>query len=314
MKYQKFDYPECYQTDHVQVLDIETLSPAIEDGSFPPWPLHEPVCASVLSQKKFGDDYTFGIETIDFANERAGLHRLFELLDPGATLVTWNGRGFDVPVLQLAASRQLLFEDNALRIAWMAPRWAITHADLAELYGRFGGAGRPSLANVCKALGIDAKTQGSGDSVAAMIADGREQQVFRYCEEDVAITRHGPAAATARSRSVRPHATGPSSAVRSLGHYVHLPEFCEAIGVASKPMPSKDISLAVRHGAWDYVETQVVADVCTIAQGAWRYFLATGSGSGFPDAGDEAVVTALANRFSADAWLAKLARPEQLTA
>ena len=188
MKYQKFDYPECYQTDHVQVLDIETLAPANEDGSFPPWPLHEPVCATVLSQKKFGDDYTFGIETIDFANERAGLRRLFELLDPGATLVTWNGRGFDVPVLQLAASRQLLFEDNALRTAWMAPRWAITHADLAELYGRFGGAGRPSLANVCKALGIDAKTQGSGDSVAAMIADGREQQVFRYCEEDVAIT------------------------------------------------------------------------------------------------------------------------------
>ena len=188
MRYQKFDYPECYQTDHVQVLDIETLAPANEDGSFPPWPLDEPVCASVLSQKKCGDDYTFGIETIDFANERAGLRRLFELLDPGATLVTWNGRGFDVPVLQLAASRQLLFEDNALRTAWMAPRWAITHADLAELYGRFGGAGRPSLANVCKALGIDAKTQGSGDSVAAMIADGREQQVFRYCEEDVAIT------------------------------------------------------------------------------------------------------------------------------
>jgi len=188
MKYQRFDYPECYQTDHVQVLDIETLSPANEDGSFPPWPLHEPVCCSVLSQKKIGDDYAFGIETIDFANERAGLRRLFELLDPGATLVTWNGRGFDVPVLQLAASRQLLFEDNALRTAWMAPRWAITHADLAELYGRFGGAGRPSLANICKALGIDAKTQGSGDSVAAMIADGREQQVFRYCEEDVAIT------------------------------------------------------------------------------------------------------------------------------
>ena len=53
-----------------------------------------------------------------------------------------------------------------------------------------------------------------------------------------------------------------SSLVR--GHDVHLPEFCEAIGVASKPMPSKDISLAVRHSAWDPVETQVVANVCPI--------------------------------------------------
>lgn len=105
-----------------------------------------------------------------------------------------------------------------------------------------------------------------------------------------------------------------SSAVRSLGHYVHLPEFCEAIGVASKPMPSKDISLAVRHGAWDHVETQVVADVCTIAQVAWRYFLATGAASGAPAAGDYAVLAVLAERFPNDAWIAKLASPLPLAA
>ena len=105
-----------------------------------------------------------------------------------------------------------------------------------------------------------------------------------------------------------------SSAVRSLGHYVHLPEFCEAIGVASKPMPSKDISLAVRHGAWEHVETQVVADVCTIARVAWRYFLATGAASGSPGAGDKAIVAALAERFPGDGWLAKLASPVQLAA
>ena len=97
-----------------------------------------------------------------------------------------------------------------------------------------------------------------------------------------------------------------SSAVRSLGHYVHLPEFCEAIGVASKPLPSKDISLAVRHGAWDHVETQVVADVCTIAQVAWRYFLATGAASGTPEAGDDGVLAALSERFPYDAWLERL--------
>lgn len=105
-----------------------------------------------------------------------------------------------------------------------------------------------------------------------------------------------------------------SSAVRSLGHYVHLPEFCEAIGVASKPMPSKDIALAVRHGAWDHVETQVVADVCTIAQVAWRYFLATGAASGTPEAGNDAVISALAERFPDDAWLAKQRTPFALAA
>ncbi|MEC7818916.1 MAG: hypothetical protein VX454_09670 [Pseudomonadota bacterium] len=85
-----------------------------------------------------------------------------------------------------------------------------------------------------------------------------------------------------------------SSAVRSLGHYVHLPEFCE------------DISLAVRHGAWDHVETQVVADFCTIAQVAWRYFFVTGAASGTPEAGDDGVLAALSERFPYDAWLERL--------
>lgn len=105
-----------------------------------------------------------------------------------------------------------------------------------------------------------------------------------------------------------------ASAVRSLGHYVHLPEFCEAIGVMSKPMPSKDISLAVRHGAWDHVETQVVADVCTIAQVAWRYFVATGLAPGFPETGDAAVIAAVAERFPGNEWLARMAGLKRLAA
>lgn len=105
-----------------------------------------------------------------------------------------------------------------------------------------------------------------------------------------------------------------SSAVRSLASYVHLPEFCEAIGVASKPFPSKDISLAVRHEVWDHVETQVTADICTTAQLAWRYFLATGSASGSPEAGDAAIIAALAERFPDNTWLSKMINPQALAA
>ena len=273
MKYQRFDYPECYQTDHVQVLDIETLAPANENGSFPPWPLHEPVCASVLTQKKVGDDYAFDIETVDFANERAGLLRLFELLDPGATLVSWNGRAFDVPVLQLAAARQGLFED--------------TNQPEEDIVGAFFA--------LCSAF-----------QDARIVSWGGEAKDF-LCLKRAAIERG--MVLPPQLRDPAPFARTRldlSSAVRSLGHYVHLPEFCEAIDVASKPMPSKDISLAVRHGAWDHVETQVVADVCTIAQVAWRYFLATGATSGTRETGDDAVLAALVERFPYDAWLERL--------
>lgn len=57
-----------------------------------------------------------------------------------------------------------------------------------------------------------------------------------------------------------------------------------------------------------------MADVCTIAQVAWRYFLVTGAASGTPEAGDDGVLAALSERFPYDAWIAKLASPLQLAA
>ena len=35
--------------DRLAVLDIETIAPEVEDGSFPPWATHSPVVASVLT-------------------------------------------------------------------------------------------------------------------------------------------------------------------------------------------------------------------------------------------------------------------------
>lgn len=105
-----------------------------------------------------------------------------------------------------------------------------------------------------------------------------------------------------------------ANAMRGLGHYVHLPELAAALGVPAKPIPSRDIGLAVKHGQWDHVEAQVVADVCTIAQVAWRYFLAVGAASGLPGAGDEAIVAALSERFPENSWLSRMADPRQLAA
>ncbi|MCA9246347.1 MAG: 3'-5' exonuclease [Planctomycetales bacterium] len=111
------------------------------------------------------------------------------------TLVTFNGRGFDVPVLELAAFRYGL----NLR-TWMggegkgsqSPRQrynASSHLDLMELLTNFGATrfnGGLNLA--CNLLGKPGKTDVEGYMVQDMFDDGRLAEINDYCRRDVLDT------------------------------------------------------------------------------------------------------------------------------
>lgn len=93
------------------------------------------------------------------------------------------------------------------------------------------------------------------------------------------------------------------SVIRGLGHYIHLPELTEALGIASKPMPSRDIGVAVQYGQWAHVEQQVVADLYSTTLLLWRYLLAFGLASGLRSQGDEFIAQELARLFPINTWL-----------
>jgi DNA polymerase elongation subunit (family B) len=109
-------------------------------------------------------------------------------------IVTFNGRGFDVPFLYL---RSALLNVPISRKDWLGYRYQTEpHCDLAEqltfygVSGRDGAARRFNLDFYCKAFGIDSpKSHGvTGRDVGDLLAAGRHRDVAEYCLRDVRAT------------------------------------------------------------------------------------------------------------------------------
>lgn len=111
------------------------------------------------------------------------------------TLVTFNGRGYDVPVLELAAFRfgypvPAWFNVNARSFEQARNRYNIeTHLDLCDLLSNFGAArlsgGLNLLANL---LGKPGKAGIDGSMVQDYFDSGRVEEINDYCRCDVLDT------------------------------------------------------------------------------------------------------------------------------
>jgi DNA polymerase elongation subunit (family B) len=110
------------------------------------------------------------------------------------TIVTFNGRGFDVPFIYL---RSALSNVPISRKDWLGYRYQTEpHCDLAEqltfygVSGREGAGRRFNLDFYCKSFGIDSpKSHGvSGLDVNDLLAEGRHREIAEYCLRDVQAT------------------------------------------------------------------------------------------------------------------------------
>jgi len=110
------------------------------------------------------------------------------------TIVTFNGRGFDVPFIYL---RSALLNVPITRKNWLGYRFQTEpHCDLAEqltfygVSGREGAARRFNLDFYCKAFGIESpKSHGvTGMDMNELVASGRYREIAEYCLRDVKAT------------------------------------------------------------------------------------------------------------------------------
>ena len=126
------------------------------------------------------------------------LRSFFDGIDRyGPTLVSWNGSGFDLPVLHYRALRHSLQaprywetgdEDPAFRWNNYLSRVHWRHVDLMDVLSGFQGRGRVGLDRMAQLLGFPGKLGMSGEAVGEAHLEGRVEDIRNYCETDVINT------------------------------------------------------------------------------------------------------------------------------
>lgn len=124
--------------------------------------------------------------------------RFFDGIDKySPDLVSWNGGGFDLPVLHYRALKcgiqaprywETGESDSSFRFNNYLSRYHWRHLDLMDVLSGFQPRGRASLSDMAVLLGLPGKLGFSGDKVWDAVLDGRLAAVRDYCETDVLNT------------------------------------------------------------------------------------------------------------------------------
>jgi 3'-5' exonuclease len=140
------------------------------------------------------EDETAPVEFITCQDEAELLTAFWDVATHYDSIVTFNGRGFDVPFIYL---RSAILNVPITRKNWLGYRYQTEpHCDLAEQFtfytvsGRDGAAKRFNLDFYCKAFGIESpKSHGvTGLDVNRMLAAGHDREIAEYCLRDVRAT------------------------------------------------------------------------------------------------------------------------------
>jgi len=133
------------------------------------------------------------VKFIPCVDEAELLTSFWEVAKHYEGVVTFNGRGFDVPFIYL---RSALLNTPISRKDWLGYRFQTEpHCDLAEQLtfyngGRDGASRRFNLDFYCKVFGIESpKSHGvTGMDVNRLLAEGRYHEIAEYCLRDVQAT------------------------------------------------------------------------------------------------------------------------------
>ncbi|GLS16220.1 MULTISPECIES: 3'-5' exonuclease [Hydrogenophaga] len=112
-------------------------------------------------------------------------------------LVSWNGSGFDLPVLHYRGLRHgveagkywdLGEDDREFKWNNYISRYHMRHLDLMDLLAMYSPKNNAPLDALAKLCGFPGKLGMDGSQVFAQYREGRLEDIRRYCETDVMNT------------------------------------------------------------------------------------------------------------------------------
>ena len=218
--------PKAFSSDPILVFDIETIAdidaarriyPQLADLSdadtlsaltairvqeaghdFMRLPLQRIVCISALYIKD-GVFSLFSLTAEKFSEEEilAKFFRAFNDIEKLPKLISWNGSGFDIPVLiyramQYNLSAPWLFEEGEriknMRFDNYVNRFHTRHLDLMDRFSQYGASRREAMDIVASLYGLPGKTDVDGSMVGELVSNNEWQTLSIYCESDVMNT------------------------------------------------------------------------------------------------------------------------------
>lgn len=174
-------------------LDLETIraipaAPGDDPMTFPPPPVHRIVCVGRAFVSMREDRPWARIVSVWSEDEAALVREVVKSTSDRSTLVTFNGRRFDLPVVNGACMRHRIawpwfYYSHGARVRYSAN----SHVDIADELAEHGAASPASLDRWGQCVGIGRKTD-SGSSVADMWEASEHDRIASYCGGDVRLT------------------------------------------------------------------------------------------------------------------------------
>ena len=165
-------------------------------SDFLPHHLHRVAAISCV----FRDDHGFRVRSLgsledDEARLISDFFRIIQRYTP--QLVSWNGSGFDLPVLHyralahgVQAPRYWDLGDDDRQFRWnhYLGRYHTRHIDLMDLLALYNSRAYAPLDDMARLCGFPGKQGMDGADVLLLYQAGRLQEIRDYCETDVVNT------------------------------------------------------------------------------------------------------------------------------
>ena len=137
-------------------------------------------------------DYEVGEFLMKCRSEREMLEDFWEGAKAYDTFVTFNGRGFDVPFLNLrSAIQNIRPTQDLMEGRYLYQQKLVRHVDLQDQMTFYGVMQkRPSLHLFCRALGRESRREEgvAGDDVAKLFSEKKFRDIAEYNARDVIAT------------------------------------------------------------------------------------------------------------------------------
>lgn len=192
-------YPQLAELNDADARSALTAIRTQEAGhDFMRLPLQRIVCISALYVKD-GTLSLFSLTADKFEEKDilAKFFRAFSDLEKMPQLISWNGSGFDIPVLiyramQYELSAPWLFEEGErikhMRFDNYVNRYHTRHLDLMDRFSQYGASRREAMDVVASLYGLPGKTDVDGSMVGDLVEHDDWHTLAIYCESDVMNT------------------------------------------------------------------------------------------------------------------------------